>query len=114
MAMDWPVRLPPGSRITTLQLAINCGAKEELGSRSLLAAIGVKGLKTTWKVSVLAFWVLGSAACEAAEIATTPARASTRAAAAPIRTTLRIIPLLAAAGAGPIPRSDSRLRQPQG
>jgi ribosomal protein S18 acetylase RimI-like enzyme len=47
----------------------------ELGSRSLLAAIGVKGLKTTSKLRVLALWVLGSAAWEAAEIATTPARA---------------------------------------
>src|SRR3712207_9065172 len=44
------------------------------------SAIGAKGLKTTWKVSVVALAVVGSAAWEAAEAATTPARASTRAA----------------------------------
>jgi hypothetical protein len=45
----------------------------------LLAAIGVKGLNLTSKLSVVALWVLGSAAWEVAETATTPVRARTRA-----------------------------------
>jgi hypothetical protein len=70
-------------------------AKGELGSRWLLAAIGQKGLNTTWKVRDLALWVLGSEPWEAAAIAAPLARASTRAVAAPVRATFRMIPLLA-------------------
>jgi hypothetical protein len=53
-----------------------------VGSRSLLAAIGVKGLNLTSKLRVLALWVLGLGGLGVAETATTPARASTRAVAA--------------------------------
>ena len=45
----------------------------------MLAAIGENGLNTTSNLSVLALWVLGSAACDAAEIASTPARPRTKA-----------------------------------
>src|SRR5215218_9197246 len=69
----------------------------EFGSRSLLAATGVNGLNTTSKVSVLDLAVPGSAACDAAEIDTTPARPSTRAAAALVRATFRTAPLPATA-----------------
>src|SRR5215218_10775442 len=67
-------------------------AKSEFGSRTLLAAIGENGLKTTSKVSVLALWAPGSAAWEAAETATTPTRARTKAAAALVRASLRMVP----------------------
>ena len=62
----------------------------------MLAAIGENGLNTTSNLSVLALWVLGSAACDAAEIASTPARPSTkatapaRAARAPLWVTRRL------------------------
>src|SRR4051794_32369655 len=67
-------------------------AKGEFGSRSLFAAMGVNGLNTTSKVSVVDLAAAGSAACDAAELDITPTRPSTKAEAEPIKATLRMVP----------------------
>jgi hypothetical protein len=66
--------------------------KGELGLRTLFAATTSSGLNTTSKLSVLDLAVLISAACDAAEIDTTPATASNTAATAPARGTFRMVP----------------------
>src|SRR5947208_9430628 len=75
-------------------------AKGECGLRTLLAATMVSGLNTTSKTSVVDLAGLGAAACDAADVATTAARPSTTAAAAPARGPFSLLPL-PAARAGP-------------
>src|SRR5215203_1414585 len=75
--------------------------------------MGAKGLNTTWKLSVVALAVLGPAASEAAEAVTTPARASTRAAAVPVSATFRMVPPLGCR-ATPMSGSGSSVQQPCG
>src|SRR4051812_36073138 len=84
-----PTRLPSENSWSWKTIS-SPSANGEFGSRMLLASMGVNGLNTTSKVSVVDLAAAGSAACDAAELDNTPTRPSTRAEADPSKATLRM------------------------
>src|SRR3954447_16205876 len=66
-------------------------AKGKCGSRTLLAATTDSGLKATWKCSTLDRALVGSDACDTAEVVTTAPSPSNRAVIPPVRASLRMI-----------------------